>query len=299
MQANNKISFLGSCRLQSLFNSPFPPRLHSTAEIFFNLSNFQALKTIILKYKDKDIYLNASKPTWSNEYRLLCTISGDCIHQLIKNEVIDFYLHSNDFFDADIFIFEISSLQYIESKGRIGSLFYNKKYKAFANLEENIRTLDQNTLENQFVDIYKIIKKHRKSEKSFKIIIIPICDLYACNKRIVKREIISEMLNKASARLDFLNYCPIWDEMRMLTTIDLNSMMKDKYHYRDTTLQFVNDYLKVYLHSIENKEKSNSLHFYRNCIDDPYSEKLFLFEKLQHISMWDRIQNFCIPINES
>ena len=127
MQENNKVSFLGSCRLQSLFNSPFPPRLHSTAEIFFNLYNFQALKKIILKYRDEDIYLNASKPTWSNEYRLLCTISGDCIHQLIKNEVIDFYLHSKDFFDADLFIFEISSLQYIESKGRIGSLFYNKK----------------------------------------------------------------------------------------------------------------------------------------------------------------------------
>lgn len=268
MSQLSKISLIGSCRLQDIFTRIYPPRLHSAAEIYFFLKNLEEIKRRILTYNNKILDGNTCYKQ-QLEKRILCTMHGDCAHNLIRKDVKLFWEKRNLFFQSNIYMIEISSTSYLKSGHVIGSTFYNKKYKVF--IEKNSSAVETSLAEfkEQIYNIYTRLQEISHQPEAIKLFLIPVCDLPLNGLRIEKRENLSNLLSITCQELNNVEYCPIWDDLRSISNIDLSTVMKDKHHYSKPFLNFIYQYLDYYFQYRLNTSVKTEVQFYRNTYIKP------------------------------
>ena len=116
----------------------------------------------------------------------------------------------------------------------------------------------------QINNIYTRLQEISHQPQAIKLLLIPVCDLPLNGKRIVKRENLSNLLSITCQELINVEYCPIWDDLRSVSNIDLSSVMKDKHHYSQYFLKLIYNYLDFYFQDIFNVDKKTKVQFYRD-----------------------------------
>ena len=274
MTALSNVSLIGSCRLQDLFIRNYPPRLHTAGEVLFFLKNLEKLKKGMLKFNSSCNEEEPNSDKLQDEYRFLCTIHGDCVHKLIRKDTVRFWEKPDLFFRSNIFLMEVSSLSYLRSKYGIGSVFYNQRYMVLDEKNSLIVETTLPELKRQILEIYAILQNIAGHSQVIKLFLIPICDLplNLGGARIPQRKNISDSLRVACQELRNIEFCPIWDDLRSISEINLSTTMIDRYHYAQDLLGFMGGYLECYFQEKLGKGAKSEVEF---CTNTNISQDLF------------------------